>query len=73
MMISKEEWAQRMLDAAKCIHGTIPPLEQLAAVTASLRAETMLEAAKIASEYHTFCGVRLGLLQRAKELQEGGR
>ncbi len=59
------------MDAATDKHGTIPQTEQVVTLVARIQADAMLEAAKIASEYHTFGGVHQGLLRRAKELQEG--
>lgn len=71
MMISKEEWAERMLDAAHCVNkDTRPPAEQLAAIAVQIQADALLEAAKIASEYHTFGGVRAGILRRAQEVAD---
>lgn len=66
IMISKEEWAERL--------GRIPIDDEhydRKVMVARIQADALLEAAKIASEYHTFGGVHQGLLRRAKELQEG--
>lgn len=62
-----------MLDASLCLNGGGSDKEQLAAVAAAIQADAMLEAAKIALEYHTFGGVHQGLLRKARELQEGAR
>lgn len=72
MMISNEEWAVRLAAPAfNTLQGMLD--HHFQSIVAKIKVDAMLEAAKIASEYHTFGGVRLGLLQRAKELQEGGR
>lgn len=65
MMISKEEWAERL--------GRIPIDDEhydRKVMVAQIQVDALLEAAKIASEMHTFGGVRAGILRRAKEVAE---